>query len=811
MTESNETTSLQATSSSARSLLHAQSARTSAFIRVPLFPSDRVAPRRRRPSDIARLIVTASAFVLLGWVASNDPPLDVRILELFSDLPGWIRTLAWVAFSGSGIVAVLLIVLSLFDGGLGRGLLRDLFWSIVVSGAFGLAAALTVTGDLPEMLPEFVTADGLPSYPTLRTTLVIVVSLVLGRYVNAHVKRLLRWTAIASLVAPLVLGLATLTALVGALVLGLFSVALVRLVYGSPEGLPSIDRLQDTLEAVGVTVSDAAYRDQQPGTVGLATAIASDGRPLDIKIYGIDAASQQTAERVWRSLWYRSAGPSPRSGRVEQAQHEALAVLTARDAGVSIPPIVAVGQASEGDVVLVSIGSEGQRLDDPDDEILRSVWRELRALHVDARITHGGLNPDAVRISAGTVELVDLSKASMFPTNQQVAADIASMLATQAIVAGTTRAISAAVDVVDRDVLELTLPFVQVGVLEPELRKLLKEADVEAEDLRRGLAEQLDIDVPELAGVKRVKIGNVVIAVAAIIAANALISQVADVGLDTLIEEVQGASLAWLVVAFLIKIASYSTAYIGLKAVITQPLPFSPTMLLQSAKSFIGLVVPSVVGAVGMNIRFLQRLGVPLAIATTQGPVIGFIGFIAEVLLLVLCGWAIGNEIETDSLLNFDAGGLILIAVAVVVAGLIVVLVVPKLRNRVVPIVRAAMISIKEIVSSPRTVGRIFGSEVLERVFGALALAGTMAAFGASIPFPALIFVSVGTGLLAGLAPVPGGIGVAEATMSGLLTAVGIPPAQAVSIAIIHRVVTSYLPPVFGFFSFNWLTKQKYI
>ena len=805
MTESNEATNLEATTSSARSLLPAQDIRTVAFARVPLFPSDRVAPRRRRPSDMARLIVTASAFVLLGWVASNDPPLDARILELFSDLPGWIRTMSWVAFSGSGIVALLLVVLSLFDGGLGRGLLRDLFWSIVVSVALGLGSTLTVTGAWPEMLPEYVASDGLRPYPTLRTTLVIVVSLVLGRYVNAHVQRLLRWTVVASLVAPLVLGLTTLTSVVGALVLGLFSVALVRLVYGSPEGLPSIDRLRGTLEGLGVTVSDLAYRDQQPGTVGLATAIASDGRPLDIKIYGIDAESQQTAERVWRSLWYRSAGPAPRSGRTEQAQHEALAVLTARAAGVHVPAIVGVGQGSEGDVLLVSVGPEGEPFDHPDDVVLRAAWRELRSLHTKARITHGGFNQEAVRVLAETVELVGLSKASMFPTDQQIARDIVSMFATQAIVAGPTRTVAAAVDVVERDVLEMTLPFVQEASMEPELRKQLKVADIEAETLRSGLAEQLGAEAPELAAVKRVKISQVVIAFAAIIAANALLSQVADVGFDTLLDELQNASMAWLLVAFLVQIASYSTEYISLKAVITQPLPFSPTALLQSAKSFVGLVVPSVVGAVGMNIRFLQNFGVPLAVATTQGPVIGFIGFLAEVVLLVLCAWAIGREVETD------AAGLIAIAISVVVVGLAVVLAMPKLRNKVVPVAREVLTSVKEIVMSPRTLVRIFAGETLNKLFGALALAGTMAAFGASIPFAALVFVSVGTGLLAGLAPVPGGIGVAEATMSGLLAAVGIPPEQAVSIAIVHRVVTAYLPPVLGFFSFNWLTRQKYI
>jgi uncharacterized membrane protein YbhN (UPF0104 family) len=47
--------------------------------------------------------------------------------------------------------------------------------------------------------------------------------------------------------------------------------------------------------------------------------------------------------------------------------------------------------------------------------------------------------------------------------------------------------------------------------------------------------------------------------------------------------------------------------------------------------------------------------------------------------------------------------------------------------------------------------------------------------------------------------------------MSGLLTAAGLPAEQAVAIAIVHRLVTAYLPPILGFFSFNWLTREGYL
>jgi uncharacterized protein (TIRG00374 family) len=99
----------------------------------------------------------------------------------------------------------------------------------------------------------------------------------------------------------------------------------------------------------------------------------------------------------------------------------------------------------------------------------------------------------------------------------------------------------------------------------------------------------------------------------------------------------------------------------------------------------------------------------------------------------------------------------------------------------------------------------------MERLTGALALAATIAAFGLSAPFAAVVFVSVGVGLLAGLAPVPGGIGVAEALLTALLTAIGIPAESAFSVAITFRLVTSYLPPVLGWFSLRWLTDHGYL
>ena len=797
---------------SARSLIGLPSG--GAGDQVPLFSSDPGVPRRRRAADAVRLILHGTAFVLLGWVASGEPEIDARLIELVADLPSWLRTLAWVAYSASALLAVLLLAAGVASRQDRSAVFRDLICGLGTAVIGTIVAGRAATGVWPQVFPEFVELGDRLAYPTMRPVMVVIVVLVLGPYVNSNAQRWMRMMVVSVVVAPVLLGLTELTAILGAVALSFFSVAAVRLAFGPPDGLPTIDRLRATLERVGISVTSLAYLDDQPGTVGLARATASDGRALDIKVFGVDAAQRQQTERMWRNLWYRRAGPRPRAGREEQAQHEALAVLVARDSGINVPAPVGAGRVDSGDVLLVKLGPHGDALDDvaePTVAQLSALWTELVSMHQRARVAHGSISPTTVRLEGESAEFVDLSQASVFPTEQQFGTDVVSMLVTHALVVGSERAVDVAASSVDRQILEAALPYVQDAVLDPSLRRRFASSDMDIEQLGEKLAERLDVERPEPAPVRRVSVKDVAIAIGAIVAANALITQIADIGFDTLIDELGNASVGWLVTAFLINLTAYGTAYLGLSALCEQPLPFSPTTLLQAAKSFVGLVVPSMVGRVGLDIRFLQKQGVPLGVASTQGPVISLLGFGVEVALLALSAWAIGQEIEIDGLVDFDAGGLVTLAGVVVVVALAVVAAVPRLRDTVVPFVRDAFGTVTSVLTSPRTLVHICTGEARDRLIKALALGATVAAFGASLPFAALVFVSVGTGLLAGLAPVPGGIGVAEATMSGLLSASGLPPEQAVSSALVHRLVTAYLPPVLGFFAFSWLTDEGYL
>jgi uncharacterized protein (TIRG00374 family) len=71
--------------------------------------------------------------------------------------------------------------------------------------------------------------------------------------------------------------------------------------------------------------------------------------------------------------------------------------------------------------------------------------------------------------------------------------------------------------------------------------------------------------------------------------------------------------------------------------------------------------------------------------------------------------------------------------------------------------------------------------------------------------------VAAGTSLFAGFMPVPGGVGVAEATMTALLATLGVDESAAFAVTAVYRFITFYLPALEGFFGSRWLERHDYI
>ena len=95
----------------------------------------------------------------------------------------------------------------------------------------------------------------------------------------------------------------------------------------------------------------------------------------------------------------------------------------------------------------------------------------------------------------------------------------------------------------------------------------------------------------------------------------------------------------------------------------------------------------------------------------------------------------------------------------------------------------------------------------LAGVFGSAVLHGIQPVF-LFMEFGSLIIVCTASSLLGGIAPVPGGMGVMEASYISLLTLLGIPEDLAIATTLLYRLCTTYLPPIWGWGALVWLRRH---
>jgi uncharacterized membrane protein YbhN (UPF0104 family) len=211
-----------------------------------------------------------------------------------------------------------------------------------------------------------------------------------------------------------------------------------------------------------------------------------------------------------------------------------------------------------------------------------------------------------------------------------------------------------------------------------------------------------------------------------------------------------------------------------------------------------------------MNTLFLRKYGVPPTIAVTQGAIDGLSGFVVEagILLVAFIASDISIEIDVDDV----PWGVILLLLLVVVIGVVLLIWrARRLREMVLPVAKEAWGSVSEVLTNPKRTLGLLGSNLASRIILAIVLYLILQAIGTPLPLVTCLIVTVATNLLAGLVPIPGGIGVAEAVLTSFLVFAGLDQDSAFAAAIVFRMTTFYIPAGEGFFATKWLEAGDYI
>ncbi len=758
------------------------------------------------------LVVWAAIFCgLAAVVARSAREVDEEIGQAIATVLGWAPGVWRAALLGALALALVIVV----DVVVRKRwlLLRDLVIALVLVTVAGSVLARIVDSEWVQLE---VHPLGRWGFPELRLACVAAVIAVARPELFRPVRGVAIWFLGLASLGALALEIALPSEVLGGLALGLGAGALVRLALGSPLGVAPLDRVRTALGSLGLDVGDLWISERQRMGAAEYFGRDGDGRPLKVRVLGRDAQDTQRIARRWRLLAYRDPPRSAPIGRLEQVEHEALTTLLAAKAGVRVPEVVTVGLGPEDDALLVTRQPdleplELSSLDHVSDELLEELCRQVARLH-DAGISHGRLNASNVLVVDGEPVLVDLSAATTGAPQSSLDIDVAELLVSLCVLVGPDRALQGAVDAGWSHSIARALPYLQGAALTPHLRDLARTQEVGLKHLRTAAAEAVGAAQPEVVPLRRVRPKDLLTMAALIFAAYLIITQLAQIGFGTIARELGDADPVWVVIALVLAQTALVGSGVSVRGAVPAPLPLLPCVVLQSAIKFINLTVPSSAGRIGLDLRFLQRMGVPRGQALVAGAVDDASETMVQVTFLLVTLPIVGAKVDTSKFHGTAPNTRLLAGIAVaLVVSVLVLAFVPKVRARVVPELQGALSGLRSVARDRQKRMELFGGTIASELSYSIALGATCLAYGVHLNLAQLVFVNASAAVLSSVIPSPGGIGAAEAAIAGGLIAMGVDEPAAFAIAITQRLCTFYTPPIWGYFSLRWLARHGYV
>jgi glycosyltransferase 2 family protein len=796
---------------------------------VRLFHSLGDQPRARRATDVILLVTSVSALLFVGFVADPEPGFSRAVTAFLTSLPpgliGTWQVLVDLPLVWAGVVLIAAVLRRRFQ------IARDMLLAAAAAGVVWFLLARTVNGRWPDMSVLLSSVGAPQQFPVARLGVAAALLVTASPHLVRPARRFNHVSLAAGSIAAIALGAGSALGVAAALLAGGAAAAIVHLMLGSSAGRPGLDDVRYALAAMGVAVAEMGVADRQDAGQFTVAATGADGADLVVKLYGRDAHDSALLNTIWRTIWLRQPGAPVGVGRLRQVEHEALLTLLAAQAGIPTDAVVTAGATNTDDAVLVlrrsstpivpvdrtatTAAAPEPVLAGPDaDDRLAELWQLVATLH-DSGIAHGQLDEDHVHLHDGRLGLIGFRGASVAPTAAQMGTDDAQMLVTTIGLFGREAAVLGLAQQRSTERIEQLLPYVQPTALTPDQRRMAKALDLDLDELRSEIADAAGVEPPPLVKMRRFTVSSVIRIALPAVAVVMLMSALAGFDLAEFVDALQGAAWWLALVGFVVGQLPRVAQAVSTLGAAPVPLPLGPVYALQLAISYVNLAIPTAAARIAVNIRFFQRQGVSPTAAVATGALDGFSGFIVQAILLVtmLVFSPLSLDLELQSPAS-SAVRLVLILAAVVGVVLLVIALIPTLRRRVVHTARVAVtetVSVVRGLRSPRRAAMLLGGNLVAEVLFALTLGIFVQALGYPLPLHELLLITIAVSLLAGLLPIPGGVGVTEGGLIFGLTSFGVPAEAAFAAVILHRLATFYLPPIWGYFALRWLERRRYL
>jgi uncharacterized membrane protein YbhN (UPF0104 family) len=729
---------------------------------------------------------------LISWAGG----IGLLVLLVVKGVDLVLRSRSWQLFeavmaAGVGALLALLLQRLILDEHLGRAV---------------LAAMTKSPPDRTEPLDglivasvAFFTVSGLGGRSILRRAVVVVVgSAILSGFLSGGV------TALALFASTLLGWGVGLTA---------------RLAWGVVSNRPTGLAVADALIGCGLGITRLELLESAPGMGRRYAGTGPAGR-LDVRVLDRDTFGAAATRRLLRRV--RLRGPSARgpSLTVRRAvEHHALMSMAVASAGVRAPELLAAAEVGPFAAVLAYRPTEGSTLAEVEpqaisDADLAAFWQLLILLQ-RAQIAHRGLSLDNLLLDPrGGAALSATGTGDIAAADLSLRIDVAQMLTTLALVVGPDRAVASGVSSLGNEAMVRALPVVQTVAMGTSTRSALRTHKGLQRQIRELVLQLAPQEVPpEPIELRRLTPRTLVTVVGGGIAAYFVLAQLANLnaGKVDVGQVLSDAQWGWALAVLGFTALSITGASLVITGAVTAKLNFVRTYLTQLAVAFSGLVAPSAIGNIALNMRYLQKAGVDPAVAGGSVGLAQLAQFSSYFVLLLLTSVLAGTGPQAP----FTPPLAAVIGLIVLVALLLLALAVPSARRvligRFMPEVRRVVPRVVSIFQDPRKVVTLFAGALMLDISFVAALTCATRAFGATPSIPQVAVVYFAGAIIGSAVPTPGGLGGVEAALSFGLSRVGMDASVALSSVLLFRLCTYWLPIPFGWASLNYLQRVSAI
>lgn len=269
-------------------------------------------------------------------------------------------------------------------------------------------------------------------------------------------------------------------------------------------------------------------------------------------------------------------------------------------------------------------------------------------------------------------------------------------------------------------------------------------------------------------------------------------------------------SVTLAVLALVLNCGAYLMAAASYCLLALKPIAYGSTLVVQLANLLVNRIVPGGIGGLGLNYKYLRtkrHTADQALVVVTFNTVVGFGGNILGLLVIVL--WAPSAFSRQFRLPAWQSWWLIVLIGLVVAAALGSRI--PWLRTRITAFRASLRGSFRAYRRRPWRIVLALISSLILALCNAASFWLCCRATGLAIAFATAFIVFSLSVVIGTLTPTPGGLGGVEAGLVAGLVAARVPAEVALATALLYRLLSYWLPLLFGAGAFLILQRRHYV